>query len=320
MINIYFLISSNVHLLDLACACQTFDEANKFGCEYKLHYISFSQSISSQQGLQLTGLILPPEIIIPDSIIIVCASNYSKQVYSDTESQLAIDWLRSLYNEKLIFMSICTGAFLLGKAGILNGQHCTTHHSYTDELSVQFPKAKVVKDILFVKSKNVFTSAGVTAAIDLSLNLIESHYSTKISIDVARDLVVHRRRMANDPQLSKHLIFRNHISALIHSIEDYINLNFKMKIKVEDIAKIHSVSVRHLQRSFKECTGSTISNYINLMKLEEARHLIKDGMSIENASYEVGFQQVSSLRSLWKKHFNSLPNQMKLESVKVKHR
>ncbi|MDD9179455.1 MULTISPECIES: GlxA family transcriptional regulator [Aliivibrio] len=317
MINIYFLISSNVHLLDLASSCQTFDEANKLGCNYKLHYISFSKSISSHQGLYLTNLTYPPTNIINESIIIACASGYEPDIYSDEVSQQTANWLRSHYikNKSLVFMGICTGAFLLGKAGILNGHKCTTHHSYINKLSEQFSETEVLKDIMFVKSGNVYTSAGVTAAIDLSLDIVEKHYSTQISIAVARDLLVHRRRMSSDPQISNHIISRNHISPLIHSIEDYISIHFKTELTVTEIAKMNNISIRHLQRNFKECTGSTISDYINKMKLEEARHLIKEGISVVNAAYEVGFKQASSLRKLWKKHYNSLPSEIKKKKV-----
>ncbi|MFT6836071.1 MAG: transcriptional regulator GlxA family with amidase domain [Francisellaceae bacterium] len=320
MINIYFLISPSVHLLDLAGSCQTFDEANKLGCKYKLHYISFSKSITSHQGLHLTNLTYPPTTIINESIVIVCASGYDAKIYSDEASQQAANWLRSHYikNKSLVFMSICTGAFLLGKAGILNGHKCTTHHSYINKLSEQFSDTEVLKDIMFVKSGNVYSSAGVTAAIDLSLDIVEEHYSTQMSIAVARDLLVHRRRMSSDPQISSHIISRNHISPLIHSIEDYISIHFKAELKVVEIAKMNNISIRHLQRNFKECTGSTISDYINRMKLEEARHLIKDGISVVNAAYEVGFKQVSSLRQLWKKHYTSLPSEIKNKNNKVK--
>ena len=312
MINIYFIILPDVHMLDLAGACQTFDEANKLGCKYKLHYISFSESVVSQQGIKLAGLAPPPKFISNGSIIVACATAYNAKIYSDIESLKTIDWLKThLHNNNLIFMSICTGAFLLGKAGILNGHECTTHHSYTHILSEQFPQANVLKDIIFVKSKNVFSSAGVTAAIDLSLDIVKEHYSTKLSIDIARDLLVHRRRMSNDPQISKHLITRNHISPLIHSIEDHISNNFKANIKVNELAKINNISIRHLQRNFKECTGSTISDYMNKIKLEEAHNLIIGGMSVENAAYEVGFKQVSSLRNLWKKNYKNLPGKTK---------
>jgi len=311
MKNIYFLILPDFHLLDLAGPCQAFDEANKLGCKYKLHYIGFSQEVLSHQGIHLSTLSSPPTRIPDNSIIIACATRYSEPMYSDKESLLAIEWLRSQYSNKSIFMSICTGAFLLGKAGILNGRQCTTHHAFTTKLSAQFPKAEVIKDRIFIQSKNVFSSAGVTAAIDLSLEIIEQGYSTKISIDVARDLLVHRRRMSNDAQLSKHMILRNHISPLIHSIQDYISVNFSQNIKIKDIAFRNNISTRHLQRKFKLHTGTTISEYTNRMQLEEAHNLIRSGHTVESSAFKVGFKQPSSLRNLWKKYYNNLPSQVK---------
>ncbi len=306
--NIYFLINNNFHILDLSGPCQVFHEANQIDRRFELHYIAFSNLVESYQGLNISNVVDPPEIIPPKSIVIVCASKYDSELFTDENSKKSICWLQKIAPLDITIAGICTGAFLLAKAGLLNNQQCTTHHRYTEELGTRYPLLRVLKDRIYVKSDNIYTSAGVTAGIDLCLELISDLIDKKCSVTIARDLVVSRRRMANDSQLSEHFSHRNHVSPMIHSIQDYISKTFTEKITYSLLCKKFNISLRHLQRLFYDVTGTTIKKYITELRLEEAKSLIGNNKTIDQAAFLSGFSTPSSLRSAWKKKYGYLPS------------
>jgi transcriptional regulator GlxA family with amidase domain len=127
-------------------------------------------------------------------------------------------------------------------------------------------------------------------------------------MEIARELVVYRRRMPNDPQISKQIGYRNHISPLVHSIQDHLQSYSGQKILLTEIAQKFRVSLRHMQREFKNATGMTISQYLVELRLEEAKSYINRGDSIESAAYKSGFPQAKALRTAWKKKYQSLPS------------
>ncbi|MDV5169705.1 GlxA family transcriptional regulator [Photobacterium rosenbergii] len=303
---IYFLLSPDTHLLDLAGPCQAFHEAKNYGLDLTLHYIGAKRSLLSYQGLGLSGIAPLPVSIPEKAIIVVCASKYSDAIdCNDT-----VQWLKVVPRPCTKIVGICTGTFLLGSAGWLDGRSCTTHHQLTAQLAARFPEANVLHDRIYVHDGQVFTSAGVTAGIDLALQLIENLSSPAYAMDIARELVVNRRRMSNDPQLSKQISYRSHISPLVHSIQDYLQLHSDEKLLLNDIANIFRVSVRHMQREFKSATGITVRQYLVEIRLEDAKGFLEQGYTIESAAYKAGFPQAKALRSAWKKKHQSLPRQL----------
>ncbi|MGR5109494.1 GlxA family transcriptional regulator [Vibrio jasicida] len=306
--DIYFLLSPDAHLLDLAGPCQAFHEAQAYGLDIKLHYIGVQQSISSHQGLTLANIAPLPSSISDNAIIIVCASSYCESIYLNKENLANIEWLRNTPKSCTKIVGICTGAFLVGLAGWLEGRSCTTHHKLTTQLAQKFPSALVLPDRIFVKDGQIYTSAGVTAGIDTTLQLIQEHQDASFSMEIARELVVYRRRMPNDPQISKQIGYRNHISPLVHSIQDHLQSYSGQKILLTEIAQKFRVSLRHMQREFKNATGMTISQYLVELRLEEAKSYINRGDSFESAAYKSGFPQAKALRTAWKKKYQSLPS------------
>lgn len=298
---IYFLLNKDFHLLDLAGPAQALQEAIFLGANFKIHYIGFVDQIDSAQNLKVINIDPPPVEIEDNSIVIVTASQYNKDIFKDPESILSSKWLTSIYNPNITLVGICTGCFLIAKSGLLDHKKCTTHHSLTNTLQQKYPQLQVVPDQIFVQDTNIYTTAGVTAGIDLILYLLEVNFSLNLSLQVARDLVVYRRRMSNDSQHSTHIQYRNHISPLIHKVQDYISKNYTEHINQSQLAEDNNISLRHLQRSFKSFTGVTIHTYINMIRLEEAKSLIENGYKIEYAAHLTGFPNSNSLRMLLNK-------------------
>lgn len=211
---------------------------------------------------------------------------------------MSAKWISSIYNQNITLIGICTGCFLLAYSGVLDHRKCTTHHSLIEKLKEKFPQLNVLPDHIFVKDENIFTTAGVTAGIDVILYLLEVDFNLSLSLQVARDLVVYRRRMSNDSQHSIHLKYRNHISPLVYKVQDFILKNYNKNIDQLELADMNNISLRHLQRSFKSFTGITIHKYINMVRFEEAKSLIQNGYKTEYAAHLAGFPNTNSLRIL----------------------
>ena len=146
------------------------------------------------------------------------------------------NWLKECSENKIIVCSICNGAFALGEAGLLKHTECTTHWRRVKALQLQFPDAKVVADILYIKSNNVYTSAGISAGIDLALAILENLKGPLFTHKVARDLVVYHRRSGRHNQQSIYLDYRNHINPQIHQVQDYLIDNLSKENNIEDLA------------------------------------------------------------------------------------
>ncbi|WP_262708852.1 GlxA family transcriptional regulator [Flaviaesturariibacter flavus] len=131
-------------------------------------------------------------------------------------------WLKACSREKITVCSVCNGAFALGEEGLLKDTECTTHWRRVKELQSKFPEARVLSDILFIKSNNVYTSAGISAGIDLALAILEDLQGPLFTHKVARGLVVYHRRSGKHRQQSIYLDYRNHINPQIHEVQDYM--------------------------------------------------------------------------------------------------
>ena len=153
----------------------------------------------------------------------------------------------------------------MGHAGLLKNTECTTHWRRVDALKTQFPQAKVVADILYIKSNNIYTSAGISAGIDLCLAILEDLKGALFTHKVARGLVVYHRRSGSHKQQSIYLDYRNHINPQVHEVQDYMIDNLSKENSIESLASMVGMCPRNLSRVFKEKTGSTVLEYLTLL-------------------------------------------------------
>jgi len=301
MNKVVFFISSHVHLLDLAGAVQVFYESGTYGCPYEIRFVSDQPEQLCSSQLAFFSLEHFSNVSVgPDDIVIV--PGYDLKQSPVKEQQPVFDWLKKLEQTQASICSVCTGAFTLAKAGLLEGKDCTTHWLYTDRLQKDYPSLKVHRDKLFVKSGNIYSSAGVTTGIDLALYLLELRHGAAHSYKVARDLVVYIRRDGNEAQESVYLQHRQHISYPVHEAQDWILHHLHEKITIDQLAGLIHTSPRNLTRLFKSSTGITIGQYIEKLRLERARQLLREHRKIEGIARECGFQSTNQLRNLFRKH------------------
>lgn len=304
MKKIAFIIPPTVEILDLAGPLQVFTEAKYYGLEAELEFYAYTHETISNSGLAFAKIAHYTEANLKEGDYIFMPG--MSFIYVDSMAFRAekdfFNWLKEQSNKKVLVCSVCNGAFALGNAGLLNDTECTTHWRRIEELQLKFPRAKVLTDILFKKSNNIYTSAGVSSGIDLALFILEELNGAFFTHKVARALVVYYRRNDNHTQKSIYLDYRNHINPKIHEVQDYMINNLSADNSIEELADLVAMSPRNLSRVFKEKTGTTIVEYLTLLRIEFAKTLVNNPeYTIEYIASKCGFKSARQLQRILKK-------------------
>lgn len=309
---VYFYIPKQVTILDLSGVLQVFEEAKILGFNYHFKFIGNQSNIKSSSGLELTSIKDYRKTNPTKNDIIFISGASSHQITQSNEEQSFFDWLNSANSNKTTICSICSGAFLLAKSGLLNNKECTTHWDFIKKLKTDFPLLKLQENTLFTKSENIYTSAGVVTGIDLALFLIEERHGKHIANQLAKGLVVYKRRHATDEQESVYLQNRSHQDEKIHTIQDWIIHNLEEASTIEHLAELVHVSPRNLTRTFKKLTGVTIAEYRTKLRIEKAKSLLSNSdYKIEYIANLCGYKTSKQLRIVLEKHHESLPSEIK---------
>ncbi len=305
MRQLIFLILPNVHALDLSGPLQVFFEANGFGADYRLRYCSPQPRVRMAQGLWIDALEPLPEIGPEDTVVI---AGIDSSTLDDLDG-VPTDWLRAAARAGARLCSICTGAFILAHAGLLDRRECTTHWKIADRLERDYPLVTVIKNRLFVKDGRIITSAGVASGIDTALSLVEDDFDPLMAARVAREIVVYMRRDGGTTQSSIYLNYRTHFNPGVHRVQDWLVNHPERQASIDDLAKEAGMSRRNLTRSFRRATGITLKQFATELKLEVAENLIGDpGQTIENVAAQCGFKDARQLRRLVKANFGINPS------------
>jgi transcriptional regulator GlxA family with amidase domain len=294
---IVFLLAGGLHLLDLAGPAQAFRTAADLGCEYELGYVAEQEDVRTAQGVTIRAETNWPPLTA-DDLIIVPGWRSPMSAGTGALSAAALGRLTGHHADGGTVVSICAGADALGRAGLLDGHRCTTHHLIQDELAARYPGATVVRDVLYVVDGRIATSAGIASGIDLALHLIAVRDGPVIAARVAREMVVYARRNGDEQQASAMLRHRNHLSDVAHRAQDSIEARFADTLPLADLAGACRVSERTLTRRFVAATGMTPLRYQQVLRVERAEHLIRQGATVEAAARTVGFQDPRMLRRL----------------------
>ncbi|HEX7182417.1 MAG TPA: GlxA family transcriptional regulator [Thermoanaerobaculia bacterium] len=301
---VIFLALPDLEILDLAGPLQAFHEANGRGAGYRVLLVSTSPRVRTDQGLALSDLEPLPEPAAADLVIVPGM----RMASVDAVEPAALAWLREAHGRGAHVGSVCTGAFLLGRAGLLEGRQCTTHWSRTDELQRRFPAARVLTDRLFVHDGPVTTSAGIASGIDMALSLLDRRHGPLLTAAVAREMVVYIRRDGAHDQRSVYLDYRTHLHPGVHRVQDWLIAHPSEKATLADLAAVAAMSPRNLTRVFRQATGISIKEFATRLRLELARDLLHDpGLTVEAVATRCGFKSARQLRRLWKEAFGGTP-------------
>ncbi len=294
-----------IHMLDLAGPLQILSTVAELGIgPLAIRCVGPHSSVQAFQGLELGRVGPLPARLQPDDLVLAIGSKITDTLIRSPAWREAADWLRSVAaaNERPTIAAVCTGAFLLGDAGLLDGRLCTTHYAHVGRLRARHPKASVVDNRIFVSDGNIWTSAGVASGIDMALQLVADAYGDEAAIRVARENVVPFRRFSSDPELASKFHSRSHGNALVHAVQDAISADLAVSVSDPSFAGTFATSVRHLSRVFARETGLTPKQYQLALRMDKACRLLEgSSLPIEEIAEQCGFASVQAFRACWNK-------------------
>jgi transcriptional regulator GlxA family with amidase domain len=303
MKKIAFIIPPTVELLDLAGPVQVFTEAKFYGFELEIEFYLYQKNPVSTCGLTFGKIASYTKAKLKpgDFVFIPGMDQHYIRSSSFQKEKEFFAWLAACAAQKINVCSVCNGAFALGKAALLNDMECTTHWRRVKELQQQFPKTHVLADVFYVKNKNVCTSAGISAGIDLALSILQDIAGVEFTHRVARGLVVYCRGNGSRKRRASYLDFRNHINMKIHDVQDYLLDHMSGDTAITKLASIADMSPRNLTRVFKETTGTTVNEYFTQIRIDKARELIRDSKNtMRSIAATCGFKTERQLQRILK--------------------
>jgi transcriptional regulator GlxA family with amidase domain len=318
-IPVYVVVPPRTLLLDIAGPMEVLRWANHLqnAVHFHVSYVGPSSRVTSSIGLTLAE-IRPLPGALPDDAMIVLAGNVSQTLDAsgasrkddDIAEAKIVSWLKAVAGAEHTLVSICSGALLAARAGLLDGRACTTHHSACSELATVAPKARVLENRLFVEDGHCYSSAGVTAGIDLMLHLVSRVTDHRCAAEVARYLVVYIRRSGADPQLSPWLEGRNHMHPSVHRVQDAITADPAKNWTLKGLARIAGASPRHLSRLFHQCVDMNIPEYRNRLRVALAQDLLaQTQFNMEQVAERAGFSSTRQLRRAWGRLYVTHPKE-----------
>ncbi len=227
-----------------------------------------------------------------DSVLLVCGLG----TRSVRDAALSA-WLRKRASEVRRLGAVCVGSFLLAEAGLLNGRRATTHWKFGRELAKRYPGVRVEHEPLWVKDGNIYTSAGISAGIDLALAWVEEDCGASLAHEAARELVLFLRRPGGQPQLSVSLASQASEMTSLRELQIWMAEHLRSKLSVDELAERMAMSVRNFERVFTREVGTTPSQYVLQLRVEAARaQLERTDRGLKEVAAAAGFGGVDGMR------------------------
>ncbi|VWX51150.1 GlxA family transcriptional regulator [Novosphingobium sp. 9U] len=272
--NVVIFGPEDVHALEIASVMDTFNEANAEASAtlYAMTFVSERRdTIRCASGLRIVPdqSILEP---VPEIDTLLVAGSYG---VPGEPSDAVITWLRERCALARRFGSVCTGTFLLGAAGLIDGREVTTHWYYADALRSRIPAARVDADRIFIREGPLFTSAGVSACIDLALSLIEEDHGRDLAVSVARHLVMYLKRPGGQSQYSVPLAAQARTQSPIARLQAWIIDYPDQDLSVAALASRVAMSPRNFTRVFRSETGLSPATFVEQVRIDKARRMLE---------------------------------------------
>ena len=226
--------------------------------------------------------------------LLVAGSPRLEDMASDTPLQ---DWLRRQSRSVRRYGSVCTGAFVLAAAGLLDGKRVATHWNSAARLAAAYPRACVEADAIHVKDGKLFTSAGVTAGMDLALAMVEEDHGSELALRVARELVMVLKRPGGQSQFSAHLAAQTAERSSVREVQDHVLANLRGDLSVPALAALAGMSDRTFARVFRSETGTTPAEFVENARIDAARRLAEESdLPAKRLADTVGYASVDGFR------------------------
>ena len=221
-----------------------------------------------------------------------------------------VDWLATVAAHCDRYGSVCTGAFALGHAGLLDGRNVTTHWQHAAQLAEQFPRANVDFDRIYLRDGRLVTSAGVTAGIDLALALVAEDHGPQVALAVAKRLVVFAQRQGGQSQFSPYLTAPADNTSPVAKVQAHVMQHIGERFTVRQLAEVAGMSARNFARVFVQETNTTPHEFIERARVDAARKLLESGgAALKAIAYDCGFGNPDRMRIVFTKRIGVTPMQ-----------
>ena len=307
------LIFPGVQSLDVTGPMDVFCEANRFlppEDHYQLEVIGLGHgSMAASNGLSLQAHRHYSEALSAYDLLLVAGG---PQLPFEDFGAAFDDWLRAAARAQR-FGSICNGAFMLARAGLLNGKTVTTHWNDAADLARLCPSAHVDADRLYVQDGNLYTSAGVTAGIDLSLFLLAQDHGPEVALSVAKRLVVFTQRSGGQSQFSPFLTPHAESTSAVALVQLYVLANLTGDLTIADLAKAANMSARNFSRVFAREARITPAEFVERARVDAARVMLESSPApLKTVAYQCGFRDAQHMRSVFNRRLGVTPQQFRL--------
>lgn len=238
---------------------------------------------------------------------LICAGGVGTRAMSYDAS--AVKSVASLAGKARRVVSVCTGAFVLAASGILDGKRAVTHWAHCENLAQRFPEIQVDPDPIFVRDENIYTSAGITAGMDLTLALIEEDLGRAFATDVAKEMVMFLKRPGSQAQFSEHLRVQMAPDGNLKDVQLWVLKNLTKDHTVESLAARATMSPRSFYRHFKETTGITPSRFVSDSRVDAAKRLLEESpLQIKSIAAKCGFGDEERMRRTFHRRIGISPD------------
>jgi len=313
--NIVFLAAPQTQILDVAGPFQVFVRASEIFARNNpgkkppynvlLASIANRKAVLTNCGLVLTGTHTFRTLREPIDTLLVAGGS---GVESASQSRELLQWLQRMSRRVRRFGSICTGAFVLASAGLLKGKRAATHWKWAPELAKRFAETSVDSDAIYVRDGNTFTTAGVTAGMDLALALVQDDLGSALALEVARELVLYLRRTGGQSQFSTALALQASDRQQIEDVRAWALDNLRQDLSVANLAAKARMSPRNFARVFQRETGVTPARFVERSRVEAARRRLEESHDkLEKIASDCGLHSIQGLRRSFQRHFHVPP-------------
>jgi transcriptional regulator GlxA family with amidase domain len=307
MRRIEILTFDQAQLLDVAGPLQVFASANDLsaakGLErpYCMVVAAEKTPVLTTSGLELAAAPLSNMDSVPDTLIVAGG----RGVNAACENAALVAWVKERSRQARRTASVCSGAFLLAQAGLLDGRRAVTHWQRCIEFAKRFPLVHLDPDPIFVQHDDIWTSAGVTAGIDLALALVEADLGRNMALAVARQLVVFLKRPGGQTQFSAALALQE--SDHFDHLHVWIMDNLRKTLSLGVLAEQACMSPRSFSRHYRQKTGRTPARAVEDIRIETARRLLEEGLTVARVSQRCGFGSEETMRRAFMRSLGTNP-------------
>lgn len=294
-----------VQILDITGPAAVFSAANTaIGRDmYRIHIVSaHGGAIVSNCGVSLHTVAIS-DLTASGLDMLLLAGGNRQQLLGLATNSAVCDWLRQASEYAPRYGSVCSGALLLGKLGLLDGKRVTTHWNASAELTRLAPRCSVDAQALYIQDGRLWTSAGVTTGIDMCLAMVEQDLGTTVSQTIAKHLVIYARRPGYQAQFSPLLSAQAHAGSQFSALIGWMHEHLQHTLDIPLLAARMAMSERSFHRKFTAAIGETPAHFVETLRLDHARHLLAGSMSLKEIAVRTGFSTPAHFTRAFERRF-----------------